>query len=170
MKLLAIDAATEACSVAVCDGDVIHGQFEVCPQQHSQRLLPMVQQVLAEAELQLSDLELLAFGRGPGSFTGVRIATGMIQGLALGTELPVAGVSTMAAMAQQAYAQQGAEYIAVAIDARMQEVYFAQYQIENGLAKLIGEEAVLPPAQAAELLGDNPVSYTHLTLPTTSRV
>ena len=102
MKILAIDTATEACSVALNNGTEQFQEFEICPQQHSQRLLPMVDSVLKQAKMSLSDLDLLAFGRGPGSFTGVRIATGMIQGLALGTGLKVAGVSTLAAMAVEA--------------------------------------------------------------------
>ena len=99
MNILAIDTATEACSVALQFKDTVITRFEICPQQHSQRLLPMVDEVLKEAKVSLGDLDLLAFGRGPGSFTGVRIATGMIQGLALGTGLKVAGVSTLEAMA-----------------------------------------------------------------------
>ena len=99
MNILAIDTATEACSVALQYNERVITRFEICPQQHSQRLLPMVDDVLKEANVGLSDIELLAFGRGPGRFTGVRIATGMIQGLALGTGLKVAGVSTLEAMA-----------------------------------------------------------------------
>ena len=101
MNILAIDTATEACSVALQLENVTVSRFEVCPQQHSQRLLPMVDEVLKEAGVSLNELDLLAFGRGPGSFTGVRIATGMIQGLALGTGLKVAGVSTLEAMARE---------------------------------------------------------------------
>ena len=99
MNILAIDTATEACSVALQHNGTRITRFEICPQQHSQRLLPMVDEVLKEANITLNDLDLLAFGRGPGSFTGVRIATGMIQGLALGTGLKVAGISTLEAMA-----------------------------------------------------------------------
>merc|ERR1712137_1469841 len=99
MNILAIDTATEACSVALQHNGTRITRFEICPQQHSQRLLPMVDEVLKETNITLNDLDLLAFGRGPGSFTGVRIATGMIQGLALGTGLKVAGISTLEAMA-----------------------------------------------------------------------
>ncbi|BFT29822.1 tRNA (adenosine(37)-N6)-threonylcarbamoyltransferase complex dimerization subunit type 1 TsaB [Alteromonas sp. D210916BOD_24] len=150
MKILAIDTATEACSVALKMPQKNISRFEICPQQHSQRLLPMVDEVLKEAEVTLGDIDLLAFGRGPGSFTGVRIATGMIQGLALGTGLKVAGVSTLEAMAcevaekisQQA---QGTQYIAVASDARMDEVYFAVFAInDNGLALCVEEQVCAP--------------------------
>lgn len=157
MKILAIDTATEACSVALQLDEHIVSRFEVCPQQHSQRLLPMVDDVLREAGVELSALDLLAFGRGPGSFTGVRIATGMIQGLALGSGLKVAGVSTLEAMAREvAQLAQNEDakphYIAVASDARMDEVYFAVYQLKDGEVTLQVEEQVCPPSAALEQL------------------
>jgi len=153
MNLLVIDTATEACSVALEVKGLVFSRFEICPQQHSQRILPLVDEVLKEARVKLSELDYLAFGRGPGSFTGVRIATGILQGLALGTGLPVVGISTLAAMAQQAIAQHtlaqehGAQ-ITCAIDARMSEVYFARYVNESGLARLLDQEQVLPPDEA----------------------
>ncbi|MBU3023336.1 tRNA (adenosine(37)-N6)-threonylcarbamoyltransferase complex dimerization subunit type 1 TsaB [Aestuariibacter sp. A3R04] len=156
MKLLAIDTATEACSVAVYAGSSVIANFEICPQQHSQRLLPMVDALLTEASLSLADLDGLIYGRGPGSFTGVRIATGMIQGLSLGTGLKVAGVSTLAAMAQQALDDTQTSCVACAIDARMGEVYFAVYQNVDGVATLVDQEIVCPPEQAAGLL---PAAY-----------
>lgn len=164
MKILAIDTATEACSVALNTGDGIVSRFEICPQQHSQRLLPMLDEVLKDAGLVLADLDLLAFGRGPGSFTGVRIATGMIQGLALGSGLKVAGVSTLEAMAQQALtamlpetrqaAAKLASWVVCATDARMGEVYFAIYKSENGLLKEVVAEQVCPPEVAVAHIND----------------
>ncbi|WP_334020482.1 tRNA (adenosine(37)-N6)-threonylcarbamoyltransferase complex dimerization subunit type 1 TsaB [Alteromonas sp. S015] len=154
MNILAIDTATEACSVALQYKDTVITRFEICPQQHSQRLLPMVDEVLKEAKVSLGDLDLLAFGRGPGSFTGVRIATGMIQGLALGTGLKVAGVSTLEAIACEvaSQTQHNDALIAVASDARMGEVYFAVYsQSTNGVVLSI-EEQVCPPEVAIEQL------------------
>jgi len=156
MNILAIDTATEACSVALQFNNTLVTRFEICPQQHSQRLLPMVDEALKEANVTLSDLDLLAFGRGPGSFTGVRIATGMIQGLALGTGLKVAGVSTLEAMAIEASLkiENKSALIAVASDARMDEVYFAVYaQSENGVTLQI-EEQVCPPEVAIEQLNN----------------
>jgi tRNA threonylcarbamoyladenosine biosynthesis protein TsaB len=152
MNILIIDTATEACSVALEVNEHVFKRFEICPQQHSQRILPMIDEVLKEANVILQDLDYLAFGRGPGSFTGVRIATGVLQGLSLGTGHKVVGISTLAAMAQQAYAQNKREQVTAAIDARMSEVYFGQYQIHNNVMTLIGEEQVLPPEEAAELL------------------
>ncbi len=152
MKFLAIDTSTEACSVALsCEG-IVSGLFEICPQQHSQRLLPMVQEVLQQAEIRLAELDFLAFGRGPGSFTGVRIATGMIQGLSLGTQLPVVGVSTLAAMAQQAIEKHDAQAVNAMHDARMQEVYFGHFVNRDGLAVLDNHEQVLAPELARQQL------------------
>lgn len=152
MKILAIDTATEACSVALQHDNAVYSRFEICPQQHSQRVLPMIDEVLSEAGLTLSDLDLLAFGRGPGSFTGVRIATGVIQGLALGTQLPVAGISTLAAMAQQVIDETDACTVLCAIDARMNEVYMASYQVTDGLACLAVPESVCAPDAAISAL------------------
>ena len=152
MITLAIDTATEACSVALKTHNQSYTRFEVCPQQHSQKLLPMVDEVLKEAGLRLRDVDMLAYGRGPGSFTGVRIATGMIQGLALGSGLPVAGISTLQTMAQQALQTTDSAVVAAAIDARMGEVYFGIFERKDGIATLIGEERVCSPADAAASL------------------
>jgi len=152
MNILIIDTATEACSVALEINTHVFNRFEICPQQHSQRILPMIDEVLKEAKVTLQDLDYLAFGRGPGSFTGVRIATGVLQGLALGTGHKVVGISTLAAMAQQAYAQSQKEQVTAAIDARMSEVYFGQYQLQQNIMTLIGDEQVLPPELGSAIL------------------
>ena len=148
MKLLAIDTATEQCSVAVrLDGRTIE-QRVLTPRGHAELLLPMVEQVMTEAGCRLADLEGLAFGRGPGAFTGVRIAVGAIQGISLGTGLPVVGVSTLAAVAQQ-FARPG-ESVLVCMDARMNEVYWGIYACDdNGFVRLQGSEQVGPPESVA---------------------
>lgn len=159
MKFLALDTATEACSVALWhDGQVYHLD-EVCPQQHSKRILPMVQQLLSDAGVPLRQLDGIVFGRGPGSFTGVRIGVGVVQGLAFGADLPVFGVSTLQAMAQAAYRLHQASDVVAAIDARMGEVYIAQYQLCNdraasayGLMQAVSAEQALKPAQLPPLL------------------
>ena len=148
MKILAIDTATEACSVALMIDDKIDDIFEVCPQQHSQRVLPMIDTLLKRNNIKLKDLDALAFGRGPGSFTGVRIATGIVQGLALGADLPVVEISTLAAMAQQNYEEHGCLRTRVLIDARMAEVYMGDFEVVNGLVSAVQDEAVLPPQEA----------------------
>ncbi|MCC5853911.1 MAG: tRNA (adenosine(37)-N6)-threonylcarbamoyltransferase complex dimerization subunit type 1 TsaB [Alkalimonas sp.] len=152
MKLLALDTSTEACSVALLDGSELLTLDEVCPQQHSKRVLPMVQQLLTDSGLSLTQLDGLVFGKGPGSFTGVRIGVGVAQGLAFGADIPVYGVSTLAAMAQAAYRQLQASQVLAAIDARMAEIYFGHYQLDaNGLMQLQGQEQAVKPEQLAPL-------------------
>ncbi len=156
MNLLAIDTATESLSVAVQFKQNVTHRFELCPQQHSQKLLPMIDQVLKEAGTTLNELDGLVFGRGPGSFTGVRIATGMIQGLALGSQLPVVGVSTLGAMAQQAIIEHQADKVVTAIDARMKEVYFACFEAADNRAKCTVTEQVCLPENAVKMIDDKP--------------
>jgi tRNA threonylcarbamoyladenosine biosynthesis protein TsaB len=143
MKLLAIDTATEACSAAILiDGETRH-RYQLAPRRHAELILPMVDELLSEAGIRLADLDALAFGRGPGAFTGVRIAAGVIQGLALGADLPVIPVSTLAALAQGA--DPGHQYIISAIDARMGEIYWGIYERQGGLVAALGVEAVSRP-------------------------
>ncbi len=158
MKLLALDTSTEACSVALQLGADILSLDEVCPQQHSKRVLPMVQQLLNQAGVALKDLDGIVFGRGPGSFTGVRIGVGVAQGLAFGAGLPLYGVSTLAAMAQAAQRLHGADKVVAAIDARMAEVYLGCYQLDaNGLMQLLGTEIARKPLELAA--ADIPLSF-----------
>lgn len=150
-RILAIDTATEACSVALWNNGEKHALFEICPREHTQRILPMVQQILAESGVSLNQLDALAFGRGPGSFTGVRIGIGIAQGLAMGADLPMIGVSTLATMAQGAFRQMGATQVLAAIDARMGEVYWGQYQRQNdGVWMGENTEAVFTPERAQQ--------------------
>jgi tRNA threonylcarbamoyladenosine biosynthesis protein TsaB len=171
MKILAIDTATEACSVALlsCDSDAevapepgaylqhntnkgeysLDGIFEICPQQHSQQILPMIDTLLRRNHLRVSDLSAVAYGCGPGSFTGVRIAASTVQGLAFGANLPVVQVSTLATMAQQVFVETQSQEIVVLIDARMKEVYMGHFTIKNGLAKAQISDTVVTPEKAA---------------------
>ena len=148
-KLLALDTSTEACSVALQLGSEILTLDEVCPQQHSKRILPMVQQLLSEAGISLAQLDGIVFGRGPGSFTGVRIGVGVTQGLAFGADIPVYGVSTLAAMAQAAARLHSASQVIAAIDARMAEVYIARFALNdtlsNALMQAQSEEVAIKP-------------------------
>lgn len=148
MKILAIDTATEACSAALYNAGEITRQYRVAPREHSHIILPMIEQLLAESGTAVADLDALAFGRGPGSFMGVRIAAGVTQGIAFARDLPVVPVSTLAAIAQVAYTETGATKILSAIDARMNEVYWGACRLsDDGCMKLAGEEIVVPPGQ-----------------------
>ncbi len=152
-KILAVDTATENCSVALMIGDAVIHRCEYAPREHTTKILPMVDEVLAEAGLRLQQLDALAFGRGPGSFTGVRIGIGIAQGLAFGADLPMLGISTLAAMAQGTYRVSGSNHVLSAIDARMSEVYWGQYQhLDDGDWEVVGQEAVLMPDTLPELL------------------
>lgn len=148
MKLLAVETATEACSVALFIDGEVHERYELAPKTHTQILLPMLDALMAEAGLKPQQLDALAFGCGPGSFTGVRIATGVIQGIAFGADLPVVPVSTLAALAQDFFMRSLINRAFVAMDARIEEIFWGEYvRNTDGFAQLIGNEAVLPPNQ-----------------------
>jgi len=144
MKLLAIDTATERCSVALLIDDRIIERATETQRGHADLVLPMVDAVLAEAGLTLRQLDGLAYGRGPGAFTGVRIAVGVAQGLAYGAQLATVGVSDLAAVAQQ-FARAGAR-ILVCMDARMNEVYWGRFETTpEGLVAATSAERVDRP-------------------------
>jgi tRNA threonylcarbamoyladenosine biosynthesis protein TsaB len=144
---LVIDASTEACSVALQFNNQVTSLYELCPQSHSLRLLPMVDELLKNANCSLGQLDGIIYGQGPGSFTGVRIGVGVTQGLAFSVDLPVVGVSTLQAMAQQAYNQHKKSTVISAIDARMDEVYTGYYELdEQEIMQPKTAEQVLPPS------------------------
>ena len=126
LTLLALDTSTEACSVALLYNGEKTYLNELAQRTHAKRILPMVDEILTDSGLKLNQLDALAFGRGPGSFTGVRVGAAIAQGLALGADLPVIPISNLTAMAQAAFELYQAENVAAAIDARMNEVYFSQ--------------------------------------------
>jgi len=142
VKLLVLETATEACSAALWIDGVVRERLEHAGQSHSRRLLPMVRELLDESGIGLGQCDAIGFGRGPGSFTGVRIATGVAQGLALGADLPLAPVSTLAALAQ---AEDAARVLA-ALDARMGQVYWACYvRGGDGCVDASSDEQVCDP-------------------------
>ncbi|MCS4503164.1 tRNA (adenosine(37)-N6)-threonylcarbamoyltransferase complex dimerization subunit type 1 TsaB [Arhodomonas aquaeolei] len=143
--LLAIDTTTTACSVALRAGKAVLCRYEAVGQGHSRTVLAMVRAVLDEAGLEMTDLGALVCCSGPGSFTGVRIGIGVTQGLALGADLPVIPVSTLATVAQGACRTHGAAAVAVAMDARMGEVYWGCYRRRGAGVVTAGEEAVVSP-------------------------
>lgn len=146
MKLLAVETSTDACSAALfIDGEITE-KFALAPREHTKLILPMIDELMADAELKPQQLDAIALSRGPGSFTGVRIAGGVVQGIAFGADLPVVPVSTLAAIAQDFFNRHmSAELSFTAMDARMEEIFWGVYQRNDlGLAELIGVEAVTP--------------------------
>lgn len=149
MKILAFDASTEYCSTALwLDGEVLSRQVHAL-QAHSQLLLPQCQSLLAEAGLQFADMDGIGFGEGPGSFTGLRIACAVAQGLAFATDIPVAGVSSLQALAVASEA----ERVIACLDARMGEVYHATYQRVGDEWIMLSDAVVCKPQDAPEIEG-----------------
>lgn len=145
MRILAIDTATQACSAALYINGELKSAYKLAPREHSRLILKMIDDLLVEAELTVSQLDAIAFGRGPGSFMGLRIAAGVVQGIAFAHDIPVIPVSTLKAIAQRAYEQTKHKHILVAIDARMDEVYWAVYSLNDQQWQLTGEELVISP-------------------------
>jgi tRNA threonylcarbamoyladenosine biosynthesis protein TsaB len=144
MRLLAIDTSSEACSAALQDGEVITEQHRIEPREHTRILLPMIRQLLDENGLAVKDLDAVVLGNGPGSFIGMRISASVAQGLCFGAGLPLVPVSSLAAIAAEVIESEGADKIAVAQDARMNEVYFAAYVADSrGLPLAQGSEAIV---------------------------
>jgi tRNA threonylcarbamoyladenosine biosynthesis protein TsaB len=144
-KILAIETATEACSVALLHGGKILQRFEHRPQAQADLVLPMIEAVLSEAGLKTKDLDAIAYGRGPGSFTGLRIAAAVTQGIAVAAGLPAIPVSTLAVIAQGVYRVHGHKQVIAAIDARMQEIYWGYYRLQNEIMTPAGAEQVSAP-------------------------
>ncbi|WP_288130302.1 tRNA (adenosine(37)-N6)-threonylcarbamoyltransferase complex dimerization subunit type 1 TsaB [Microbulbifer sp.] len=154
MKILAIDTTSGACSVALLDGDAVSEQFVQAERDHTRRLLPMVDSILAEGECKLSEIDALAVSRGPGSFTGLRIAVSCVQGLAFAADKPVVPVSSLAALASGARRVSpgwGSSPVVAALDARMQEVYWGVYGGGDPANSLV-EESVSAPEQLVTAL------------------
>jgi len=148
LKILALDASEQACSVALLNGDEVQEQFTIAPRQHAALLLPMAEALLTESELTLKQLDAIAVARGPGAFTGLRIATSAAQGLALGADLGVAPISTLMAMVARACEEQKAKGAIAALDARMGEVYIGGYrQVASDRYEAVIEEQVCQPSE-----------------------
>jgi len=150
MKLLAFDTTTEACSCALYFNGEITVRSEIAPRKHAELILPMADELLTEAGLKPNQLEGVAFGRGPGSFTGLRIASGVAQGIAFAADIPVAPISSLATLAQAAYIEYGAENVLAVIDARKSEVYWGMYVIDKqGIMRCDGEEHLSAPKEVS---------------------
>lgn len=145
MNILALDTCTESCSAALLYQGKVFECFEMTQRGHSELILGMMDNVLSQAGVGISVVDALAFGRGPGSFTGVRVGVGVAQGIAFARDIPVIPISSLAAVAQGAADQLDINHLAVAMDARMGEIYCASYKRENGLVKQVDDEQVCPP-------------------------
>lgn len=154
MKILALETSGACCSAALLIADRLEQRREHAPRRHADLILGMLDDLLREAGLRLSELDAIAYGRGPGSFTGVRIAAAVAQGVAFGANRPVIAVSTLAATARAAYRRTGQRRIACALDARMGEVYWGCFRVEgpNELT-LIDQEGVVAPESTPALAG-----------------
>lgn len=149
MKVLALETSTEYCSVALdFDGEIIE-RFELAGQKHSELLIAMLADLLRDAKVELVDLDGIAFGAGPGSFTGVRIACAATQGLALGADLPVIGVCTLQALAQAANHTR----VIAALDARMGEIYHAAYEKQQAGWTTVSEPRLCKPEDSPAVVG-----------------
>ena len=148
-NILALDTSSAQCSCALYTQGSCLSRSEYTPRTHTDLILPMADSLLAETQLSVKQLDAVAFGQGPGSFTGLRIASGVAQGIALGAEIPVIGISSLATLAQAVFVMQPqANQVFSAVDARMQEVYWGVFQKNaQGLAQLMGEEIVCKPEQ-----------------------
>ncbi|WP_046657732.1 tRNA (adenosine(37)-N6)-threonylcarbamoyltransferase complex dimerization subunit type 1 TsaB [Lysobacter capsici] len=159
MNLLAFEIATEACSVAVWFDGEVHERFELAPRRHAELSLPWAEELLAQAGIKRSQLDAIAISRGPGAFTGVRLAIAIAQGIALALDKPIVPVSTLAVLALRAQglkplgASAEPQRVFAAIDARMGEVYTAAYELRDGDAFALNEEVVIAP-NAATVPGD----------------
>ncbi|MGZ8290615.1 MAG: tRNA (adenosine(37)-N6)-threonylcarbamoyltransferase complex dimerization subunit type 1 TsaB [Telluria sp.] len=155
--ILAIETSSELASCALLNGDTLLARESSGVRTHSQSILPMVQELLAEAGLTLQQCDAIAFGAGPGSFTGVRTACGIAQGLAFGASLPVVPMVTLDAMALACHQQTGATDILTVLDARMGEVYWAQYRYDGGL-QVVVPPALCAPGDVAPIAGATPLA------------
>jgi len=150
MRILALDTSTEYCSVALWQDGAVIERSELVGQKHSELLIAMVDGLLNDAGVKLAQLDGIAFGKGPGSFTGVRIACGAVQGLALGADLEVVGVCTLEALAEAS----GKSRVIAALDARMGEIYHAAYQKQNDAWMAVCDPSLCKPEYAPSVTGE----------------
>jgi len=152
MKLLAIETSSNACSAALLNDDKVIEDFKLAPKQHAALILSQVDAVLNSENLTLKDLDAIAFAKGPGSFTGLRIACAVTQGLAFSADLPVIAVSTLQTLAQGAYREFQSESVLSALDARMNEIYWGHYILdENKIMQASTEDSVSAASKVDEL-------------------
>jgi len=167
MNVLAVESSTKACSVCLMVGEKSYLEYELAPQKHANLMLPMVEKVMQDAGLDADKIDLLAYSEGPGAFTGIRIATGVIQGLGLGWQKPVLAVSTLEALAWQGYQKTAHTNWLACLDARMNEIYIQSCSIIEGVlsstpAQLVSEAMMLETIEQQALthgIGDIAQEY-----------
>ncbi len=147
MNRLAVETATDFCSVALEVNGEVRVREEHAPRRHAELLVPWMRELLADGGIDFADLDALVVSRGPGGFTSLRIGLGVVQGVALAHELPVYPVSTLSALARSADPEGAVEHVLAVLDARMSEVYAAWFRTVPGGRELIGEEQVGPPSE-----------------------
>ena len=152
MKVLALETANEQCSVCIAeDNQELYFQLDARAKAQTQTILPLIEQGFKELGIQATDLTAIAFSRGPGSFSGVRINAAVTQALAWANDLPVVPVSTLQAMAQAAYRIAGLTAVTAVLDARMKEVYIASFELDDdGIMQAIDEEQLLSYSEAEQ--------------------
>lgn len=139
---LAMDTVFDQCSIAILDasGQVLSSHTETGKRQQTQQILPMIDAALSEAQLKLADIQALIFNRGPGAFSGIRINTAVVQALSVAHDIPCVGISSLQAIAQAAYQQQGLSEVYSALDARMQQVYFGHYAVIDNIMQPVNQD------------------------------
>lgn len=162
VKILSVETSTESCSTALYTEDKVYVRHQIAPQEHSKLVLHMLDELLIEAEVALEDIDLLAFGAGPGSFTGLRIAAGVIQGLSFGINKPVVPVSTLQALAQSVYRRFGYTEVFAALDAKMQQIYCGFYKLDTEeIMQPCLPERVVYPSELTELPAEYKTQVWH---------
>lgn len=152
LKILAIDTSTDACSAALLVNHKIIDRLMVAPREHTNFILPMVNDLLVAGQLKLEQLDAIAFGSGPGSFTGVRLAASIVQGFAFAANIAVVRVSTLRALAQGVFVEFRFPKVVVAQDAIMKEIYWGEYQVDDeGIMQAIKPELLIDPSKISEI-------------------
>lgn len=145
MNILAFDTSTSACSVALSSNDKIYNDHVIQPRGHANLILSMIESLITEAGITLNDINLISFGNGPGSFTGLRITAGVCQGIAYSHDIPIVAISSLRILAQGVFRETQEKYIAILQDARMSEIYWGSYIEDDGVLQLYGKENVSKP-------------------------
>ncbi|MDO8954915.1 MAG: tRNA (adenosine(37)-N6)-threonylcarbamoyltransferase complex dimerization subunit type 1 TsaB [Gammaproteobacteria bacterium] len=145
--ILAFEASSDACTVALQVKGEVYSKHVIEPRSHNELLLPIIQDLMKQANIGFADLDAIAFGAGPGSFVGVRIAASVVQGLAFAAQKPVIRLSSLQIMAQTAYRELGLSQIEIILDARMKQYYFGQYELSNGLMLSVEADSIRPNVQ-----------------------